>query len=161
VILSFHNKKVPASLARRHHQMTVRRGKALAAFAVALSGVLGFAGQALAQTAAASPANGIGAQLVLMSSEATNAGSTVFSMGCYLAAAICFFFGVWAAWQSRQPQNRETGYVGRALAGLVLCGLFASAGVWINKAAVSASGGSATINDTPGMVQFSAGGTGG
>jgi hypothetical protein len=36
----------------------------------------------------------------------------------------------------------------------VLCGLLATAGVWINKAAVTASGGNATINDSPQMVQF-------
>ena len=120
------------------------------------SGVLGFAGRALAQATA--PAGGIGAQMNLMSGEAVNAGGTAFSMGCYIAAAVCFFFGVWAAWQSRQPQNRETGYVGRALAGLVLCGLFASAGVWINKASITASGGAATVTDNPQMVQFGAGG---
>ena len=121
-----------------------------------MSGVLGFAGQALAQ--ATSPAGGIGAQMNLMSGEAVNAGGTAFSMGCYIAATVCFFFGVWAAWQSRQPQNRETGYVGRALAGLVLCGLFASAGVWINKASITASGGAATVTDNPQMMQFGAGG---
>jgi hypothetical protein len=155
VNLSLHNKYVPAALARMH-TLTVQRGRAVAASAVGLSGILGFAGQAFAQ--AASPAGGIGAQMNLMSSEATNAGSLAFGMGCYIAAAVCFFFGVWAAWQSRQPQNRETGYVGRALAGLVLCGLFASAGVWINKASITASGGAATVNDTPAMVQFGAGG---
>ena len=150
--LSFHNKRVPAALGRPHN-LTARPRRVLAASAVGLSGVLGFAGTALA-AAASSPTGGIGEQLNLMSSEATNAGSLAFAMACYLAAAMCFFFGVWAAWQSRQPQNRETGYVGRALAGLVLCGLFGTAGVWINKASVSASGGSATINDTPAMVQF-------
>ncbi len=103
---------------------------------------------------AAAPAGGLGAQLNTMSGEAVNSGGTLFSAVCYLAAAICFGFGVWALWQSREPQNRETGYVGRGLAGLVLCGLFATAGVWINKAAVTASGGAATINDAPGMVQF-------
>ncbi len=153
--LSLHNKHVPAALARMH-SLTVRRGRTLAASAVGLSGVLGFAGQALAQATA--PAGGIGAQMNLMSGEAVNAGGTAFSMGCYIAAAVCFFFGVWAAWQSRQPQNRETGYVGRALAGLVLCGLFASAGVWINKASITASGGAATVTDNPQMVQFGAGG---
>ncbi|MBN9560473.1 MAG: hypothetical protein J0H14_07045 [Alphaproteobacteria bacterium] len=116
----------------------------------------GYAGQALAQ--ATSPAGGMGAQLNTISGEAINAGSTAFGMACYLAAAVCFFFGVWAAWQSRQPQNRETGYVGRAIAGLALCGLFATAGVWINKAAISASGGQATISTTPGMVSFGSGG---
>lgn len=153
--LSLHNKHVPAALARMH-SLTVRRARTLAASAVGLSGVLGFAGQALAQATA--PAGGIGAQMNLMSGEAVNAGGTAFSMGCYIAAAVCFFFGVWAAWQSRQPQNRETGYVGRALAGLVLCGLFASAGVWINKASITASGGAATVSDNPQMVQFGAGG---
>jgi hypothetical protein len=44
------------------------------------------------------------------------------------------------------------------VAGLVLCGLFATGGVWINKAAVTASGGNATVNDTPNMVQFGSGG---
>ena len=153
--LSLHNKHVPAALARMH-SLTVRRGRTLAASAVGLSGVLGFAGHALAQATA--PAGGIGAQMNLMSGEAVNAGGTAFSMGCYIAAAVCFFFGVWAAWQSRQPQNRETGYVGRAMAGLVLCGLFASAGVWINKASITASGGAATVTDNPQMVQFGAGG---
>jgi hypothetical protein len=155
VNLSFHNKQVPAALVRSHRR-TVWRCRALAVSAIGLSGVLGFAGQALAQ--AASPAGGIGAQLNLISGEAVNSGGIAFSMGCYLAAAVCFFFGVWAAWQSRQPQNRETGYVGRALAGVVLCGLFASAGVWINKASVTASGGAATVTDNPQMVQFGAGG---
>jgi hypothetical protein len=155
VNLSFHNKCVSAAWGRLH-KLTARRGRTLAVSAVGLSGVLGFAGQALAQ--AASPAGGIGAQMNLMSGEAVNAGGTAFSMGCYIAAAVCFFFGVWAAWQSRQPQHRETGYVGRAFAGLVLCGLFASAGVWINKASITASGGAATVSDNPQMVQFGAGG---
>jgi hypothetical protein len=155
VNLSFHNKRVPPGLTRLH-RLTVRRGRVLAISAIGVSGALGFAGQALAQ--ATSPAGGIGAQMNLMSGEAVNAGGTAFSMGCYIAAAVCFFFGVWAAWQSRQPQNRETGYVGRALAGLVLCGLFASAGVWINKASITASGGAATVTDNPQMMQFGAGG---
>jgi len=155
VNLSFHNERVPDALARLH-TLTARRIRALAVSAAAVSGVLGFAGRALAQ--ATSPAGGIGAQMNLMSGEAVSAGGTAFSMGCYLAAAVCFFFGVWAAWQSRQPQNRETGHVGRALAGLVLCGLFASAGVWINKASITASGGAATVTDNPAMVQFGAGG---
>jgi hypothetical protein len=120
------------------------------------TGLLAFAGHALAQ--ATSPAGGLGAQINTMSSEGLNAGSLAFEAGCYLAATLCFGFGVWALWQSRQPQNRETGYVGRGIAGLVLCGLFATAGVWINKASISASGGAATINTTPQMGQFGAGG---
>jgi hypothetical protein len=117
---------------------------------------LACAGQALAQ--ATSPAGGIGAQLNLMSGEAINSGGTAFGMACYLAAAVCFILGAWALWQSRQPQHRETGYVGRGLAGLVLCGLLATAGVWINKASITASGGNATITSTPQMVTFGNGG---
>jgi hypothetical protein len=117
---------------------------------------LAFAGHAMAQ--ATSPTGGLGAQLNAMSSEATNSGSLAFAMACYIGATLCFGFGVWALWQSRQPQNRESGHIARGIAGLVLCGLFATAGVWINKASVSASGGNATINTTPQMVQFGTGG---
>jgi hypothetical protein len=124
--------------------------------ATALSVSLAFAGHAFAE--ATSPSGGLGSQINTMSSEAINSGGEAFGMACYLAAAICFGLGVWALWQSRQPQNRESGHVGRGLAGLVLCGLFATAGVWINKASVTASGGNATINNTPQMVQFGTGG---
>ena len=130
--------------------------KALSVVSLASSLSLAAAGHAFAQ-AATSPTGGLGAQLNLISSEAINSGSTGFGMACYLAAAVCFGLGVWALWQSRQPQNRESGNIGKGIAGLVLCGLFATAGVWINKAAVSASGGSASVNDTPGMVQFGSG----
>jgi hypothetical protein len=130
--------------------------KGLGAAAFGLAAGLGWAGQAFAQ--ATSPAGGLGAQMNTISSEAIKSGGEAFGMACYLAAAMCFGFGVWALWQSRQPQNRETGFVGRGLAGLVLCGLFATAGVWINKAAISASGGAATVNNTPAMVTFGAGG---
>ncbi len=104
-----------------------------------------------------SPSGGLGSQLNAMSGEVLNSGSNAFGVGCYVAATICFFWGAWALWQSRQPQNRETGYIGRGIAGMVLCGLFATSGVWINKAAVSASGNTATINDTVSMVQFGSG----
>jgi len=109
------------------------RGKILPALAGGMSLTFAAIGHAFAQAAA--PANSIGAQLNTMSSE-----------------------GVWKLWQSRQPQNREQGHVMAGVAGLVLCGLFASAGVWVNKAAVTGSGGNATVNDTPGLVQFGAGG---
>jgi hypothetical protein len=118
--------------------------KVLLAVPFGAASLLATAGYAMAQ--ATSPAGGLGAQLNTMSSEGLNAGT------------ICFGFGVWALWQSRQPQNRETGYVGRGVAGLILCGLFATAGVWINKASISASGGAASINNTPQMVTFGAGG---
>jgi len=139
----------------QHRPMTFLERVALAV-PFGATALLGMAGRAMAQ--ATSPTGGLGAQVNTMSSEGLNAGSLLFGTGCYLAAALCFGFGVWALWQSRQPQNRETGYVGRGIAGLVLCGLFATAGVWINKASVSASGGAATVNTTPQMVQFGAGG---
>ena len=157
--LSINNTEVVARMRR----LASTRGKSLATIAGGLALAFGSAGHALAQGAggATSPSGGLGAQLNLMSGEGINAGSTAFGALCYLGAAVCFALGVWALWQSRQPQNRETGYVGRGIAGLVLCGLFATAGVWINKAAVTASGANATINDTPAMVSFGAGGGGG
>ena len=127
--------------------------RSMAAIAFGLFCALVGVAQAFAQTAT-SPTGGLGAQLNTMAGEAINAGGTAFGGACYLAAIVCFGLGSWALWQSRQPQNRETGYVGRGVAGLVLCGLFATAGVWINKASVTASGGNATINDTPTMVNF-------
>lgn len=138
----------PRSFLKRH-------GRVIAAISGSLAVALFHAGEVLAQ--ATSPAGGLGAQINTMSSEAINSGGTAFGMACYLAAALCFGFGVWSLWQSRQPQNREGGMVGRGLAGLVLCGLFATAGVWINKAAITGSGGAATVNNTPAMVQFGAG----
>jgi hypothetical protein len=137
-------------------RLALFREKVLAGIAGGFALGFAYAGHALAQ--ATSPSGGIGAQLNTISGEAINSGGTAFGMGCYLAAAVCFGLGVWALWQSRQPQNRETGHVGRGLAGLVLCGLFATAGVWINKASITASGGNATINTTPQMVQFGTGG---
>ncbi|MGH7122150.1 MAG: hypothetical protein ACREFP_24670, partial [Acetobacteraceae bacterium] len=95
------------------------RGRGLAAASLGLAMGWLFVGHAMAQ--ATSPSGGIGAQLNVMSSEALNSGSTAFGMACYLAAAVCFIFGAWALWQSRQPQNRESGHVGRGIAGLVLC----------------------------------------
>lgn len=143
-------------------RFSVKRGisglgrKVMPAFLLAVGGGFAFVGHAMAQ--ATSPTGGLGAQLNTMSSEAVNSGGEAFGMACYLAAAVCFGFGVWALWQSRQPQNRESGHIGRGIAGLVLCGLFATAGVWINKASISASGAAATVNTTPQMVQFGTGG---
>lgn len=132
-------------------------GKAFSAASLGVGMSLALVGHALAQ-GATSPTGGLGAQMNAISSEAINSGGTAFGMACYLAAAVCFGLGVWALWQSRQPQNRESGNIGKGIAGLVLCGLFATAGVWINKAAVSASGGNASVNNTPSMVQFGSGG---
>lgn len=154
------NKRTPLRLMSRASRFAHHYSRVLAAFIGGLPLTFTVIGSAVAQTAA-SPAGSIGAQLNSMSAEAINSGSTAFGMACYLAAAICFGFGVWSLWQSRHPQNRESGHVAKGLAGLVLCGLFAEGGAWINKAAVSTTGGNATINDTPSMVQFGASNGGG
>lgn len=106
---------------------------------------------AFAQTA------GIGAQTTLMAQEAATAGGNVGSMAMYLAALMCLVGGAWALWQSRQPNNRESGKVAMGLAGIALCGLFATGGVWIGKAAQTASGGAATIAGTNAPVVFGGG----
>lgn len=98
---------------------------------------------------------GTGEQVNKMAAEAMNTGGTIFGMGCYLAAALCFIAGVWAIWASRQPQNRESGYVARGVAGLVLCGLFVTGGAWINRASATAGAGTTTIDGTSSsMVTF-------
>lgn len=132
-----------------------RHGRAFGAVAAGLGTTLAGTSAVFAQ--AASPAGSLGAQMNLMSSEAINAGGTGFGAAAYIAAGLCFLFGVWALWQSRQPQNREGGYIAKGAAGLVLCGLFATMGVWINKASITASGGNATITNTPQMVTFGGG----
>ncbi len=129
------------------------RHAASSAFATASMVVLSTA--AFAQgTTPTSPTGGIGEQLNLLSGEAINSGGTAGGMAMYGAALITFIAGVWAIWKSRQPQNREGGHMAMGVAGLVLCGLFATGGTWINKAAVSASGGAATANGTTQVVQF-------
>ena len=126
-------------------RLVASRGVATASFLIV-------SGAAFAQ--GTSPAGGIGAQLNLMSDEAINSGGTAASMAMYGAALITFIAGVWGIWKSRQPQSREGGYLGMGLAGLVLCGLFAGGGSWINKAAISTSGAAATANNTASVVKF-------
>ncbi|KON62824.1 hypothetical protein KOEU_36730 [Komagataeibacter europaeus] len=115
------------------------------------------AGHALAQSATGS-ANGIGAQMQATAQEGLTAGGFVAAACMYVAAFICFIGGVWAAWQSRNEQNRSPGKVGMAIAGIVLCGLFATGPQWINKAANTASGGSATVGTQAQAYQFTSGG---
>ena len=129
-----------------------RRLRSLAKGGIATASFLVVSGAAFAQ--GSSPAGGIGAQLNLMSDEAINSGGTAASMAMYGAALITFIAGVWGIWKSRQPQSREGGYLGMGVAGLVLCGLFASGGTWINKAAISSSGAAATANNTASVVKF-------
>ncbi len=109
-------------------------------------------GQAFAQ--AASTAGSLGAQMNTMSSEAIDSGGTALGMAAYVLAMVVFVAAAWALWQSRQPQNRESGYVAKGLAGLVLCGLLVMMPQWVNKAAHTVAGADATINNTPAQVKF-------
>jgi len=139
------NKAVPV-------QAVPRRLRLAAAAGLAGVGSLALSGAAFAQ--AASPAGGIGAQLNLLSGEAIDSGGTAAGMAMYAAALVVFIGAGWALWKSRQPQNRESGYVGMGIAGLVLCGLFATGGTWINKAAMSTGGVAATVTNQPKVVAF-------
>ena len=87
-------------------------------------------------------------------SEFSTAGGFAGSTAMYVAALVCFIGGVWYLWQSRQPENRESGKVAAGLAGLVLTGLFVAGGAWINKAAQTTSGGAATISSQAAVVTF-------
>ena len=107
------------------------------------------------ELAAAQAAGGtIGAQLQTMSQEASTSGGFVASTAMYVGALITFVFGAWALWQSRQPENRDSGQVAKGVAGLVLCGLLVTGGQWINKAAQTATGAAASISSTAGAVTF-------
>lgn len=99
-------------------------------------------------------AQSIGQQIQATAQEMSTAGGFAASTAMYVGALICFLGGAWALWKSRQPENRESGNVGMGLAGLVLAGLFVTGGVWINKAAQTASGGAATISSQSGVVNF-------
>ena len=149
--ITFLNKAVPVRAVPRRLRLAATAG-------LASLGSLALSGGALAQSGLGGPATttggGLGAQVIAMSGEAITSGGTAAGMAMYGAALLVFIGGVWALWKSRQPQNRESGYVGMGLAGMVLCGLFATGGVWINKAANTASGGNATVTDTAQVVKF-------
>lgn len=124
-----------------------------------ITGGLAFAAAAALSTAHAlaqgTPSTaGLGAQIQNMAQEGGTTGGFVGSTAMYVLALVCFVGAVWALWQSRQAQNREGGKVAMGAAGLVLCGLFVTGGVWINKAANTASGGNATISSTSSAVTF-------
>jgi hypothetical protein len=118
--------------------------------ALALGGGLTASASAFAQAAGGT----IGAQLGTMSQEFSTAGGTMASTAMYVGALITFVFGAWYLWQSRQPENRETGKVAAGVAGLVLTGLLVTGGAWINKAAETATGTAASISSTAGVVTF-------
>ncbi|MCW2318909.1 hypothetical protein M2322_004478 [Rhodoblastus acidophilus] len=105
---------------------------------------------ALAQQAG----NTIGGQVQTMAQEFSTTGGFVGSTAMYIASLICFVFGAWAFWQSRQAENRDSGMIAKGLAGLVLCGLFVTGGSWINKAAQTSTGTDAAISSTAGVVSF-------
>lgn len=130
------------------------RAQLLASGVLSIAGSLVLTGAALAQTAASSGTGTLGAQLNKMSGEAVDSLGTGAGMVCYVLALVCFIGGVWALWQSRQPQNRESGYIAKGAAGLVLCGLFVVAPNWINKAAQTTAGNDATVNNTPAQIKF-------
>jgi len=146
VKLSHLNKSVPALIVRR--QAMVSR--------TALASVWGLVGSLILSGTALAQAGGgtIGAQLGTMAQEGSTAAGTLSSTAMYGAALICFVGGVWALWQSRQPQNREGGRVAMGVAGLLLCGLFVTGGSWINKAAQSTTGSAATVTDQAAVVKF-------
>ena len=96
----------------------------------------------------------IGAQVQTMAQEFSTAGGFTASMAMYVAALICFVGGAWFLWQSRQPENRESGKVAAGLAGLVLTGLFVTGGNWIDKAAQTATGAAATVSSQAAVVTF-------
>ncbi|ARW11880.1 hypothetical protein [Acetobacter ascendens] len=70
-----------------------------------------------------------------MSQEGLTTGGTVAAAVMYVLAFVCFIAGVWALWESRNQQTRTPGKIGMGIAGLVLCGLFATGPKWVNKAA--------------------------
>jgi len=126
--------------------------RSLVTIGIATSSVPMLSVAAFAQATAGQ--NTIGGQLNTMSSEAMSAGGNAGTMGMYVAALICFVFGVWKIWQSRQPENREGGQLAAGIAGIVLCGLFATGPTWINKAANTTAGANASVGNNPAMVTF-------
>jgi hypothetical protein len=160
VKLKHSNSIVPMRLQPRGVRLHATRARTrLLALKTPLVGALGsivLVGHAFAQAATPSTA-GIGAQVQQMAQEGSTTGGFVGSMAMYGAALICMIGGAWALWQSRQPQNRESGRVAMGMAGLVLAGLFATGGTWINKAANTASGANSTISSTAGTVTFGTG----
>ena len=111
-------------------------------------------GATIEMAAAQTTGGTIGAQLQTMSQEASTSGGFLASTAMYVGALITFVFGAWALWQSRQPENRDSGQVAKGVAGLVLCGLLVTGGAWINKAAETATGTAASITSTAGAVTF-------
>ncbi len=152
--ITHNNSIVPSRLQPRGIRLHASRARAVltriaVGSASALTTVL-IAGHAMAQGTPSTA--GIGAQVQNMAQEGSTTAGFAGSTAMYAAALICMIGGAWFLWQSRQPQNRESGRVAAGLAGLVLAGLFATGGSWINKAANTTSGASSTISSTAGVV---------
>lgn len=121
----------------------------------AFFGALSVAALFAVTNASAQAAGGtIGAQLGTMAQEGSTAGGTLASMVMYVAALIIFCAGAWALWQSRDPASREPGKVGQGIAAMLLCGLFVSGGVWINKASQTTTGGAPVETSAAAVVGF-------
>ena len=118
------------------------------------SGVAALAGMSLASSTAFAATGTIGAQVQTIAQEFSTSGGFAASTAMYVGALITFIAGVWYLWQSRQPENRESGKVAAGVAGLVLTGLLVTGGNWIQKAANTATGANATITDTSAAVTF-------
>jgi len=108
----------------------------------------------LGVTAALAQNNTIGGQVQAMSTEFSTAGGFAASTAMYVAALICFIAGAWYLWQSRQPENRETGKVAAGAAGLVLTGLFVAGGHWITLSSQTAAGQAPTVSSQAAAVTF-------
>lgn len=120
--------------------------------AVAVSAaIVGLAGTT---TGYAAGGTTLGAQAQNIATEFSSAGGFIGSTAMYVAALICFIAGVWFLWQSRMPENRESGKVAAGLTGLVLTGLFAAGGSWIGKASQTTTGGASSITSTAGVITF-------
>jgi len=94
----------------------------------------------------------IGAQLTAMSTEFATAGGNVAQMALYISALVVFITGVWWIYQSRMPENRESGKLGAGVAALVLTGLLIGGGSWIGKAAQTATGAAAADTNGQGTL---------
>nr|WP_064032701.1 hypothetical protein [Methylosinus sp. R-45379] len=116
-----------------------------AALSVSLGATSAFA-QAAGQT--------LGSQVQSISKEFSTAGGFAGSTAMYVAALVTFVAGVWFLWQSRQPENRESGKVAAGLTGLVLTGLFVAGGSWIQKASYTTTGAGAKVTDQAGVITF-------
>ncbi|VFU17619.1 hypothetical protein [Methylocella tundrae] len=116
--------------------------------------VAALAGMGVASSNAFAATGTIGSQVQTIAQEFSTSGGFAASTAMYVGALITFIAGAWYLWQSRQPENRESGKVAAGVAGLVLTGLLVTGGNWIQKAANTATGANATITDTSAAVTF-------